>query len=75
MANQTWYWSLRTINDSNNLVVTFRYDVSSSEFDFSSDGLAVPHYVYPTLYLKPTVKIISGTGSFDDAFEIAQVIK
>ena len=43
---------------------------------FSKDWFLTSAFeIYPSLYLASNVKIISGTGSSADAFEIAQVLK
>ena len=68
-----WYYTLTSSLSSLNSVRAIY--ISENEIKISADSARYPHFVMPTLYLKPAVKIISGTGTSDDAFEIAQVLK
>ena len=63
-----WIWNITpSINDIDHV---YRVDNRG----FISSGSAIydtPYDVYPTLYLKPNVKIISGTGTIDNSYQLA----
>ena len=69
-ATNISYWTISPFSDNGNasLVITTSGGVDTED-------TSVLQNILPTLYLKPSVKIISGTGSAEDAFQIAQVIK
>ena len=69
--DEGWRWFLfnNTLNDKNiyySSHLGYVRAVATSKFGY---------LITPTLYLKTNVKIISGTGSANEAFEIVQVIK
>ena len=77
-ANNTWFrkdtyykWTITPYNDERTSVVATLYN----EKGFFHYTNFTDFLVYPVVYLKQNVKIISGIGSSVDAFEIAQVIK
>ena len=75
------YWlSYNTVYPTLNTFTTFYAGVvtiifGTNDVRLGGDGANQGHHVFPTLYLKPNVKIISGTGTSADTFEIAQIIK
>ncbi len=69
----TVYTTLNTFTTSYAGVVTIIF--GTNDVRLGGDGVNQPHAIFPTLYLKQNVKIISGTGSANDAYIIAQVIK
>ncbi len=72
-TSSNWYWTLSHGSEVYNLVETMNF--RSNELRISTDVTRYVHSVFPTLYLKPSVKIISGTGSGENAYQIVQVLK
>ncbi len=72
--NESWVtangWTL-TINQSEEVAM----QVYSLVNVFNPVDVRDHLKIYPTLYLKPNVKIVSGTGSLNDAYKVVQIIK
>ena len=64
-------WTLTAMANNNGVVI--RNDNGIVDYNFS-ESLSNSD-VFPTLYLKPSIKIISGTGGKDDAYVIAETDK
>ncbi len=61
-----YQWTITTFADSSIAFLVFYVEDTSISADSSSNK----HYVSPTAYLKPNVKIIDGDGSIDNMYKI-----
>jgi len=60
-------WTLTSISSDSNQVFYFNFSVSAA----GNDGTLDPKGVRPSLYLKSSVKYVSGTGTYSDPYIIS----
>lgn len=70
LSNNTSFWTITTNTDVYERAIYVSYIGSISADDVEGTFFSGPYAVYPTLYLKPNIKIIGGDGSQGNPYQI-----